>query len=113
MKNLDQTLALMAEKLGTKAELLWPQLVAIQRFEWFVTLAVMLVFGALAACMYFWYNKRITKDKYDDASVPIGIAGVVCALFAVVAIVVLISNIPSQLIYPEIGALQSLTQHVR
>jgi heme/copper-type cytochrome/quinol oxidase subunit 2 len=108
MKNLDQTLAIMAEKLGTKAELLWPQLVAIQRLDWFVNLGIVLVFTVLTTVFYFWYRKSEARDEYSDACTALAVIGIFCAAIAAVAFLVLIIYIPSQLIYPEIGALHSL-----
>jgi tellurite resistance protein TehA-like permease len=108
MPNIDKALADLAAKLGTKAELLWPQLVAIQRLNWFITLGIVLVFSAITPFFYLWFKRENTKDDYNETWILPLVGGIICGVIALVALMVLVSYIPSQLMYPEIGAAKEL-----
>lgn len=99
MPNLDQTLAKMAEQLGTKAETLWPQLVATQRMEWWAFFIAALLLALVALLVY-----RFAEEWGDGRDAISFFAGTV----ALGLLVLSLCRAPSMLVYPEVGAAKSL-----
>ena len=103
---LSNTLAALANRLGTTVEQLWPMLVARQRLG-----AILgLVFGVfVAAICAFGCWKAYTKkyDRFDEDMgikwLPIGILGPI----GVVALGISVGEIPN-IVFPEIAAIKSL-----
>lgn len=108
MPNLDKALADMASKLGTKAEVLWPQLVAIQKWNWCIDLFICLFILGVGGILAWFWKRQYKIDKYSDANVAYGIATIALTFVGVTGLIFIIAGIPSHLIYPEIGAVNSL-----
>lgn len=101
---LQETLAALAQKLGTTVEHLWPVLVARQRLD--ACLGIVCGFGfglALAYAVYYIFKNYDDLDDMFPAALSITLGG----LASLILIIMGFCNITNA-VYPEVAALQSL-----
>lgn len=100
---LQNTLAMLAQKLGTSVEHLWPILVAKERLDAFLCLGGGLIFG-IAFLVGAAYLAKKAIDDWDE------ITWLPASLFLVFAVIALIISIASigDACYPEAAAIHSL-----
>lgn len=105
MPNLDKALGDIATKLGTKAEILWPQLVAIQKWEWWTELGfiILLLLVGLSILLYAYKKYKIEGFDSDSTVVSTVIASIVLAI-TVGLLFYVAFEFPTKVLYPEIGA---------
>ena len=106
---LQNTLAMLAQKLGTSVEHLWPVLVAKTKFDAGISI---LWLGALGFVMAFisWRSFKELRNKHEYMSdAPMG-WGLLMGISGIAACVLLSCSVgcASDFIYPEAAAIQML-----
>lgn len=105
---LQNTLAQLAQKMGTSVERLWPMLVAKQKLDSFLIMATFGTLGAVCILILlipvYFFIKDFKEFGIDSPSVlPIIILGLLALIFSAVSI----SAIPDY-VYPEAATVQTL-----
>lgn len=101
---LSNTLAALAQKLGTSVEHLWPMLVAKQRLD----SIVVLIFCATASAALAFCAWKVYTHKYDEFNeefkwIPVSL----CGIFSMVALACAVGEI-SNIAFPEVAAIKSI-----
>lgn len=109
---LQNTLAMLAQKLGTSVEHLWPLLVAKMRVDAGIGFLWMGILGTVMALISWQAFKELREEHSPFSDAPLGwgllmgITGIAaCALISCAACCI------SDFAYPEAAALQSLLRH--
>lgn len=106
---LQNTLAALAQKLGTTVDHLWPLLVAKTKLDAGITVifCAVLAFG-LAYVGYCSYKQlRIERDAFSDAHLGWGLLLGASGIASIILMFAAASSI-SDFVYPEPAAIQNL-----